>query len=128
MPSLEMPYGPYALDEDTINEIVLEDYLGNYALGYEKDHDNFVVKYVGRGNVHDRLTDHLDDEHNQPAFKFSYAEAETDKKAEVEIYIKECKNYHDFYYDKKGVKQLTNREHPKLPKGKKCPYCSHIGQ
>jgi hypothetical protein len=98
---------------ETIDSI-LENRLGNYVLGFIKN-GSFVPKYVGRGDVYDRLYVHLDDEYNQPLFKFSYAENET------EACKKECNNYHDF------KNQLMNKEHPKLPKGKKCPYCSHIG-
>ena len=114
MPDLNMDNVPYDTDEETINSLV-EEQLGNYALGYINEKGGFVPKYVGRGNVHDRLIAHLSDEYYQPAFMFSYAENE--KKA----YTKECKNYHDFQ------KQLLNKEHPKLPKGIQCPYCKHIG-
>jgi hypothetical protein len=119
--------GPYSLDLDTIDSVIKKDLLGNYALGYLNEKGGFIVKYVGRGIIYNRLYEHLTDEHNQPAFKFSYAKAETDAKIEAEICAKECKNYHDFYYAKDGKKQLTNKEHPKLPKDKKCPYCSHAG-
>jgi hypothetical protein len=126
LPTLNME-GSYDLDPDTIDKKIEEERLGNYALGYLNEKNSFIVKYVGRGIVYDRLYEHLTDEHNQPTFKFSYAKAETDAKVEIEICSKECKNYHDFYYTKDGKKQLTNKEHPKLPKGKKCPYCSHVG-
>jgi hypothetical protein len=43
--------GPYDLDLDTINRIIKEERLGNYALGYLSEKDNFIVKYVGRGVV-----------------------------------------------------------------------------
>jgi hypothetical protein len=126
LPILDME-GPYDLDLDTIDQKIEEGRLGNYALGHLSEKGGFVVRYVGRGIVYDRLYEHLTDEHNQPNFKFSYAKAGTDVKAEIEICIKECKNYHDFYYTKDEKKQLTNKEHPKIPKGKKCPYCSHVG-
>jgi hypothetical protein len=119
--------GPYSLNLDTIDKVIKEGHLGNYALGYLNEKGGFIVRYVGRGIVYDRLYEHLTDEHNQPAFKFSYAKAKADAKVEDEICTKECRNYHDFYYTRDGKKQLTNKEHPKLPKGKKCPYCSHVG-
>ena len=111
---LNMDNGPYDTDEEIIGSIV-EKQSGNYALGYISETGGFIPKYVGRGNVHDRLIDHLSDEYNQPMFKFSYA------KNEKEAYTKECKNYHDY------KNQLLNKEHPKLPDGIQCPYCSHIG-
>jgi hypothetical protein len=119
--------GPYSLDLGTIDKVIKKDHLGNYALGYLNEKSSFIVRYVGRGIIYDRLYEHLTDDHNQPTFKFSYAKAETDTKIETEICAKECKNYHDFYYTKNGKKQLINKEHPKLPRGKKCPYCSHVG-
>jgi hypothetical protein len=127
LPILDME-GPYDLDPDIIDKKIEEECPGNYALGYLNEKGGFIVKYVGRGIVYDRLYEHLTDEHNQPAFKFSYAKAKASEKIEDEICLKECKNYHDFYYTKNGKKQLTNKEHPKLPKGKKCPYCSHVGR
>jgi len=114
IPALNMDNGPYDTAEETINSFV-ENRLGNYALGFVKKTGGFSPKYVGRGDVHDRLIAHLKDEYYQPKFKFSYA------KNEKEAYTKECKNYHDF------EDQLLNKEHPKLPKGIKCPYCRHIG-
>ena len=93
--------GPYDLNLKTIISIV-ENSLGNYALGYVNKKGVFFPKYVGRGDVYDRLYKHLDDEYNQHLFKFSYA------KNEEEACKKECKNYHDF------KKQLMNKEHPKL--------------
>jgi hypothetical protein len=112
--ALNMDNGPYDTDEENINSLT-EEKLGNYALGYTSETKGFTPKYVGRGNVHDRLIAHLSDEYYQPMFKFSYA------KNEKEAYTKECKNYHDF------KNQLLNKEHPKLPKDIKCPYCSHVG-
>jgi len=106
--------GPYDLNLETIDSTV-KNRLGNYALGFVKKEGGFVPKYVGRGDVYDRLYAHLYDEYNQPSFKFSYAKNET------EACEKECKNYHDF------EDNLMNKEHPKLSKGNKCPYCSHVG-
>lgn len=117
MVSLEMN-GAYNLDNETIDNQVKNNRIGNYALGYYDKKNTFIVKYVGRSDtdLNRRLKEHVRDKFDQPLFKYSYATTVE------EAYKKECKNYHDF----KGG--LLNDEHPKLPKGKKCLYCSHVGE
>jgi hypothetical protein len=58
LPILDME-GPYDLNLDTINKVIKEGHLGNYALGYLSEKGGFIVKYVGRGMVYDRLYEHL---------------------------------------------------------------------
>lgn len=94
---------------------LIKNNIGNYELGDINQEGNLVPTYVGRGKVQDRLYEHIDDEYKQPYFLFWYAENEE------EACNKECEMYHEY------IDQLENKVHPSLPKGKKCPYCSHVG-
>ena len=116
-------YGPDPIDSGIINSI--ENYNGNYALGYLNNQgDGFIIKYVGRGDLKDRLDEHtnddlyncINDNYSQPYFAFVYLENEKDS------YNLECIMYHEF-------ENLLNINHPAFPKGKiyPCPYpyCDH---
>ena len=116
-------YGPHILNSEKVKSI--EKRNGNYALGYlNKQGDMFITKYVGKGNLDDRLGKHtnddlyncINDNYDQPYFAFIYLEDERDS------YTLECIMYHAF-------NNLLNINHPELPKGIRCPYlyCSHIG-
>ena len=115
MASLDMN-GPYPLNSAQINRQVTQTSAGNYALGYVRDDDTFIVQYVGRSDedVNDRLHDWIDTKYKR--FKYSYA---TGAKAAFE---KECHNYHDFG----GSDKLDNKAHPDRPSGKnwECPVCT----
>lgn len=103
----------YPFNKDTIEAIIADNRIGNYALGYVSE-DRFHVQYVGRSdtNLKERLLSHIDEE-DYRYFKFSYADFP------AQAYKKECKNYHDF---RRGLK---NKIHPDKPVGTnlKCPCC-----
>ena len=104
MSSLNMK-GFYELDEETI-ELIVENKIGNYALGYINSRKNFVPKYVGRVDkrrLAKRLKEHLEEYEDCTHFMFSYAQNSK------EAFEKECRNYHDF------EKQLHNTNHPDKP-------------
>jgi len=107
--------GSYNFTSSEIDRVVTRTSPGNYALGYTKDNDTFIVQYVGRSDsdVNQELKARLDSKYKR--FKYSYA---TSPKAAFE---KECHNYHDFG----GKEELDNEIHPSRPAGKdwKCPVC-----
>lgn len=107
--------GEYPYDHDTIDQYVTAGKIGNYALGY-KDRNEFVVKYVGRGDVNARLHYHLNNKYYQPCFRYLYAA--NDK----EMIEKECEDYHSC------INTIDNEIHPALPKGEKCIICDHVGE
>ena len=117
MPSLEMGNTMYELNKSTIESLIKDGLIGNYALGMKSVNGSFVVHYVGRSDtdLKQRLIQHLDDDKPYPYFKFSIASNIR------EAYLKECKNFHDF-----GAESyLDNKSHPSKPEGIKevCPYC-----
>jgi hypothetical protein len=118
MPSLGME-GPYVFTYSEIDRVVTTTSPGNYALGYTKDDDTFIVQYVGRSDtdVKQELKARLATKYKH--FKYSYA---TSPKAAFE---KECHNYHDFG----GKEKLDNEIHPDRPAGTgwKCPVCNIFG-
>lgn len=110
--SLDME-GSFLFNEETIDEKVSPNKIGNYALGEKDDEGTFLVSYVGRSDSD--LRDELkarSGTHNLPRFKFSYANSKE------EAFNKECRNYHDFDPSK-------NKTHPDSPDGMnlKCPVC-----
>ena len=112
MSKLDMK-GPFLYDSKNIESAVDSDRDGNYALGY-KDKNEFIPKYVGRGNIKNELKNYLN-KYKAPLFMFSYADTKQD------MIEKECENYHYF-------KPVWNERHPALPSGMKCPYCNHSGE
>ncbi|WP_028863974.1 hypothetical protein [Psychromonas aquimarina] len=114
MATLDMK-GPFALNDATIDKIILKESAGNYALGQTNDKDVFIVSYVGRSDsdVKQRLK-HWAKNSKRPMFKYSYA---TSPKTAFE---KECKNYHDF------DEPADNDIHPDKPDNSSwsCPVCS----
>lgn len=113
MPSLNMQ-GPYQLSPTEIDRVVPKENIGNYALGYTRGDEVFIVRYVGRSDscVNSRLK-HWEGKYAQ--FKWSSAQS---VRAAFE---KECKNFHDFG----GLEALDNERHPDSPNGTtlKCPFC-----
>ncbi|MBR4127715.1 MAG: hypothetical protein IKR09_09095 [Alphaproteobacteria bacterium] len=109
--------GPFAFDQETINQKVTKTSAGNYALGRLDEKGTFFVSYVGRSDtdVAERLSSHLN-EKGYSFFKFSYASSTKD------AFEKECRNYHDFGENK----SLKNDYHPDKPNGTnyKCPVCN----
>ena len=103
----------YPFNQDTIDENLLPERIGNYAYGYINEKGLFVVQYVGRSDtdLRHRITHGLDEYAKNPAlryerFKFSYANNPQ------EAYEKECRNYHDFGGEKGW---LVNNVHPAKP-------------
>jgi len=118
MASLEMQ-GPYVYTSAKIGEVVTQTSAGNYALGYTKEDNTFIVQYVGRSDsdVNQELKAKLNGKYKK--FKYSYASS---PKAAFE---KECRNYHDFGTNEK----LDNQNHPDRPNNAnwKCPVCNIFG-
>jgi hypothetical protein len=115
MPSLNME-GPYPLTEQFINAHIINEAIGNYALGIAHNRQ-FAVQYVGRSDtdLKRRLAEHIGEPYTY--FMFSYAENV------VQAYQKECVNYHD--YVDPGYR-LDNEIHPDKPEGRsdlRCPRC-----
>ena len=110
MPSLDMPGSSNNFDAQTIEAVVDEDEIGNYALGYRED-NTFYPKYVGRSDsdLRAELKAKLQTKsRTRQRFKFSYANTPR------EAFEKECQNYHDFG-------GLENENHPDRPEGTNYP-------
>ena len=107
--------GPFTFDTNTVNEVIYDNKIGNYALGSKNEKGGLNVSYVGRSDtdVKTELLTRLQT-HKKSHFKCSYA------KSIQEAYEKECKNYHDFNPD-----ELENEIHPAVPAGSNlvCPVC-----
>ena len=115
MKTLDM-YGPFEYNQETINDLIPEGMIGNYALGHIED-NAFVVEYVGRADVDlkARLPHSIG---NYSHFKFS------DASSPLNAYHKECVNWHDFGGE---AGCLVNKIHPDRPNGIKwaiCPICT----
>ena len=104
-------------DSLTIRYKVLEERIGNFALGYSSDKGVFCPKYVGRSDsdLKVELQNHLQDKNHHSKFKFRYAESVTD------AFHIECNHFHDF------KNSLENEIHPDSPNGMylTCPKCDH---
>ena len=114
--------GPYPLTKETIDRVIPEKVIGNYAYGESRKDENgrsvFFVKYVGRADgepLRDRIKHGIDDGYKD----FMFSIAQTRKEA----FEKECKNWHDFG-GPEGI--LDNKIHPDKPNGTNytCPYCA----
>lgn len=117
MPDLNMPYGPFDLTNEEIDNRVKKGCIGNYAYGYTEG-EAFYVMYVGRSD--DDLNARI--KHGVGKYKkFMFSYAPTTKAA----FEKECKNWHDFGGLKGG---LDNKMHPDKPDGTdyECPYCNDM--
>ncbi len=105
--------GPYNLDKATVEKVLGNDQIGNYALVEKNNKGDVFVRYVGRSDdcIKKRLLYWVKNSQRQ-LFKYSYAESIK------EAFDKECKNYHDF-------NPADNDIHPDKPEGKnyKCPVC-----
>ena len=113
--------GPFEFTSQKVNEMIENNRIGNYALGYITKDSNgehvFCVKYVGRSDndLNDRIKDHLGESKEYTHFKFSYETCSRN------AFLKECRNWHDFG----GEDILDNHYHPDKPNGTnwKCPVC-----
>jgi hypothetical protein len=108
--------GPFLLNSETIDDHVIKNRCGNYALGHGVHKGRFAVMYTGRSDkdLNGRLKDYIDKPYT--TFKFSYADS-----ADA-AYGEECRNFH--YYKDSGY-TLDNEIHPDKPEGSgvKCPVC-----
>lgn len=99
--------GPHLLDENTIDTLFDEgDEYGVYLLLHLTDDDDWIVTYVGRGVLRDRLDFHRD---NSDAVGFCFELLEDD----YEGFSEECRLFHE--YGKR--RHLDNRNHPSVPRG-----------
>lgn len=95
------------------------DEYGVYMLGHEASDDDSIaiIVYVGRGEIQDRLADHLNND-AKPAILFYFKPL--DDADEDDAFEEECRLFHQ--YGK--TKHLYNRIHPAVPAGsrfkKKC--------
>jgi len=116
MASLDMK-GPFTFDAPTINQVIHDNKIGNYALGSKNEKGGLNASYVGRSDTDVKIELHARlQTHKHPHFKCSYANSVK------EAYEKECKNYHDF-----GPDNLENEIHPAAPDGSnlRCPICGN---
>jgi hypothetical protein len=113
--------GPFEFDPDMIDEVDDSEY-GVYLLTHEADDDDglVVVVYVGRGEIKQRLTDHLD-EGDKDALHFFYKPLDDDDDG----FAEECRLFH--LYGKR--RHLFNKLHPAVPAGSPRNYtrCSERG-
>ena len=108
--------GAYDFKSEQIDAVVTRTSPGNYALGYVKNTNTFIVLYVGRSD--NDLNKELKSRLSWTKYKkFKYSYASSPKAA----FEKECKNYHDFG----GKAKLDNEIHPARPENTdwKCPVC-----
>lgn len=115
MKTLDM-YGPFEYDLETINGIIPEGIIGNYALGH-MENDSFIVEYVGRADkdLRKRIPHSIG---KYTHFKVSQTSSP------IEAYHKECINWHEFGGEEN---LLDNKIHPDRPDGVKlafCPICA----
>jgi len=110
MPSSGL-FGPYALNEVTIERVVDGVSPGAYALGTVGNGGSFYIKYIGRADadLKRRLLDHVGTE---SMFKYGFF------RSVEEAFKKECELYHNF-------SPPRNKLHPAAPAGSKlvCPRC-----
>lgn len=96
----------YEFDNKTIEDELVDNKIGNYALGYVKE-NTFYVRYVGRADtcLKERLKDHehmADDKCKR--FKFAYTDSVEN------AFQKECANFHEY-------SPALNKIHPDSPNG-----------
>lgn len=106
----------YPFYEETIDELIPPDTIGNYILGYRVGKSEIQIRYVGRSDtdLNRRLHEHLEDPYD--AFMFNT------QNTPEEAYIEECWNWHGC----DGPQgRLENKIHPDKPEGCEatCPVC-----
>jgi hypothetical protein len=106
--------GPYSLTDDNIDKNVIKKSIGNYALGYLDENNEFIIQYVGRSD--NDLNERLKNWVNKKYKNFMFI----NQKTIVEAYVKECRDYHLF-------NPKDNDIHPRKPDNSKdkfmCPFC-----
>jgi len=106
--------GPYNLNIQTIDEVVILKSAGVYALAKMVEGNSFHISYVGRSDddINRRLKDWVD---KYALFKFEYYVSPRT------AFEKECNIYHYF-----GPEGLDNEAHPERPKNTNwlCPQCN----
>lgn len=107
--------GPYSFDEDVIADLD-DDLFGVYMLLSDGEDDDPIVRYVGRGNIKERLMKHL----NRACTQFLFKEL----RSRVTAFREECRLFHK--YGK--ARHLDNRIHPPRPEDRDdLPLCSEDG-
>lgn len=105
-------YGPFELNNWTVEKVIETAVPGNYALGFY-DGEKFEAKFIGRADKDLRqvLLEHCTD------CDYAYFKASYSANAR-ETYFKQCRNYHEH-------PGIDNREHPVKPEGSRlvCPVC-----
>lgn len=113
MPSLDM-LGAYDFTNEEIKKRIGSG-PGNYALGYKKNQQSFVVLYIGRSddNLRQRLLQHIENPIDNRITHYKYRAASSPQEA----FYRECSNYHEFDLE-------HNINHPAKPHGAswKCPH------
>ncbi len=109
--------GPFTLDMKTLRQIP-SDVYGVYVLVSRGESGKTIARYVGRGILRERLTEHLN-ERDCPEF---YCKALDD---DDEGFAEECRLFHK--YGK--AENLDNINHPPVPAGapRNHPRCSEMG-
>lgn len=107
-----LPYGPFELTEDAIEDNVSGALPGAYALGFSDARAGFLVQFVGRSgeDLRCKLLIHTPERH--PQFCFTYC------RTEEEAYLHECELYHAYL-------PPDNLVHPARPlhSSSQCPVC-----
>ena len=108
--------GPFNMTERSISRLD-DDLFGVYLLVSEGNRGGTIVRYVGRGNVKDRLLAHLAE---RDCEQFFFQELDDD----ITAFVQECQLFHKYG---KGV-HLDNIRHPARPAGlRSLPRCSEKG-
>ena len=111
-------YGPHLMKDDLIKKKFDDADFGVYMLGKIDPSLGRIIRYVGRGNLKDRLRAHLDDEHWENTF-FYYGILQSRQ----QTFLHECRLFH---LQGKG-NFLDNEIHPPRLPGSKGPKCSELG-
>ena len=113
---LDLPYGPYPLTDEEIQQHVSGYLAGAYALGYSVGEGVFSVRFVGRSaeDLRHKLQIHTPARH--PEFVFTYC------RSDEEAYERECELYHEFH-------PRDNLVHPAAPLDSHlaCKICGRRG-
>ena len=99
--------GPYFLNDETINSVIMKASPGVYVLGYVGI-GGFIPKYVGRSD--DDISEKLKNWIGGKYSKFKYDCYDSVQAA----FAKECDLYHDW------LEQLDNEKHPERPVNTDC--------
>jgi hypothetical protein len=113
--SLGLPNGPYDFNKENVENLVENQKIGNYALGYLSPMGGFAPKMIGRSDkdLKEEMLIKIDIARKKGYNKFCFKYADSLK----EGFERECLNYHTFQ------RQLDDKMHPNPPKSNnlKCP-------